>query len=132
MIDIKKVTLTLLVLSVTSFVITWYFAIYLNLDYYHLMGVFTLLIFLNNMLLDYLFPLQKLKELIDSLGFLRIFGYVFYGTSAAFINIMTIASRFGWGHALVLSIVPSILANTMAGIVLRDELAIVLGEYRLI
>lgn len=132
MIDIKKVTLTLLVLSVTSFVVTWYFAIYMHLDYYQLLGVFTLLIFANNLLLDYLFPLQKLKDLIDSLGFLRIFGYVFYGTSAAFINVMTIASRFGWGHALVLSIVPSILANTLTGIVLRDELAIVLGEYRLI
>ena len=132
MIDIKKVTLTLLVLSVTSFVVTWYFAIYMHLDYYQLLGVFTLLIFANNLLLDYLFPLQKLKELIDSLGFLRIFGYVFYGTSAAFINVMTIASRFGWGHALVLSIVPSILANTMAGIVLRDEIAVVLGEYRFI
>jgi hypothetical protein len=132
MIDIKKVTLTFLVLSVTSFVVTWYFAIYMRLDYYQLLGIFTLLIFANNLLLDYLFPLQKLKGLIDSLGFLRIFGYVFYGTSAAFINVMTIASRFGWGHALVLSFVPSILANTLTGIILRDELAIVLGEYRLI
>lgn len=132
MIDIKKVTLTLLVLSVTSFVVTWFFAVYLHLDYYHLMGVFTVLLFLNNMLLDYLFPLQKLKDLIDSLGFLRIFGYVFYGTSAAFINVMTIASRFGIGHALVLSIVPSILANTLTGIVLYDKLEIVLGQYRLL
>lgn len=132
MIDIKKVTLTLLVLSVTSFVVTWYFAIYLHLDYYHLMGVFTVLIFLNNLLINYLFPLQKLKELIDSLSFLRIFGYVFYGTSAAFVNIMTLVSRFGWGHALALAFLPGLLANISTGLVLQRELKIVLGDYKLL
>jgi hypothetical protein len=132
MIDIKKVTLTFLVLSVTSFVVTWYFAIYLHLDYYHLMGVFTVLIFLNNLLINYLFPLQKLKELIDSLSFLRIFGYVFYGTSAAFVNIMTLVSRFGWANALALSFIPGILANVVSGLVLRRELKVVLGDFELI
>jgi hypothetical protein len=101
----------LIVISITSFIITWYLALKLGLDWWKLLIIFTALIALNRAVFAYFFPLRVLSDFVSQLNGLRIFGIALFGAGTGFINIYLLYKRFGLVSGLALSLLPTIIVE---------------------
>jgi hypothetical protein len=104
----------LIVVSVTSFVVTWYLALKLKLDWMTLFAIFTGLLLLNRVAFTYFFPLRVLQEFAAQLSGLRIFGIALFGAGTGFVNIYLLYKRFGLISGLALSFLPPLVAEMIA------------------
>ena len=89
---------------ISSYIITWVFAIYLQLNYWTLFILFSFLIYANILLQSILFPLKVLQQLRNQLSSVRIAGFAIFGVLTGFTNIGILAQRFGWLPALGLCV----------------------------
>lgn len=98
------IALDVVILMLSSYVVSWFFAIYLRLNYWTLFSLFSFLVFANVWLQSILFPLKIIKQLRDELSTVRIAGFAIFGFLTGVTNVGILAQRFNWLPALGLCI----------------------------
>lgn len=98
------IAFNVVILMLSSYAVTWFFAIYLRLNYWSLFTLFSFLIFANVWLQSLLFPLKIIKKLRDELSSVRIAGFAIFGFLTGVTNVGILAQRFNWLPALGLCI----------------------------
>jgi hypothetical protein len=98
------IALDVVILMLSSYVVTWFFAIYLRLNYWTLFSLFSFLIFANVWLQSLLFPFKIINQLRHELSTVRIAGFAIFGFLTGVTNIGILAQRFNWLPALGLCI----------------------------
>ena len=98
------IALDVVILMLSSYVVTWFFAIYLRLNYWTLFSLFSFFVFANVWLQSLLFPFKIIKQLRDELSTVRIAGFAIFGFLTGVTNIGILAQRFNWLPALGLCI----------------------------
>jgi len=98
------IAFNVVILMLSSYVVTWFFAIYLRLNYWTLFSLFSFLIFANVWLQSLLFPLKIINQLRYELSTVRIAGFAIFGFLTGVTNIGILAQRFNWLPALGLCI----------------------------
>ena len=98
------IAFNVVILMLSSYVVTWFFAIYLRLNYWTLFSLFSFLIFANVWLQSLLFPFKIINQLRHELSTVRIAGFAIFGFLTGVTNIGILAQRFNWLPALGLCI----------------------------
>jgi hypothetical protein len=98
------IAFNVVILMLSSYAVTWFFAIYLHLNYWTLFSLFSFLIFANVWLQSLLFPLKIINQLRNELSTVRIAGFAIFGFLTGVTNIGILAQRFNWLPALGLCI----------------------------
>lgn len=98
------IAFNVVILMLSSYVVTWFFAIYLRLNYWSLFTLFSFLIFANVWLQSLLFPLKIINQLRHELSSVRIAGFAIFGFLTGVTNVGILAQRFNWLPALGLCI----------------------------
>ena len=99
-----------IIISIVSFCLTYFFAIYLNLSWYQLLFVFTIILWLNQRHVLSIAPLQKVMESTNSH---TIFGLAIFALANVYLNVTVSASRFGWLSAIGLSVSSAMLCGSL-------------------
>lgn len=102
-----NITLLLLdigILSLSSYIITWFFAIYLRLNPWQLFFIFAGLNFFNAVLQTYLFPFRVLATAHQDVGKYQIFGIGIFALLTGTLNLGLLASRFDLPMALLIGL----------------------------
>jgi hypothetical protein len=107
----------MIIISIVSFIITWFLALYLQLSWWQLFGAFVGLLLLNNVLINRLYPLHVLAGIIRELSGIQLFGIALYGLSSSFINIFVLYKRFGLRDGMLLGVGASVVAQTLFGLI---------------
>jgi len=94
--DLNGLVLNICILNISSYVITWFFAIYLNLGPLQLFAIFCFLQGFNGILQTYFLPIKFLAGLREKLDDYRIWGIGILTLFAGPINVSLLAGRFGW------------------------------------
>ena len=105
------IVLSFIALTLISFTVTWFFGFYLHLSWNHLLVVFSILLFLQRMLIQYFLPFQVIEQLVKNLSFLQIFGFAAIGLSSGFVNTWILSSRFGFIGSATLALGASLLGS---------------------
>ena len=84
------------ILYISSYAITWFFAIYLNLGPLQLFAIFCFLQAFNGILQTYILPIKFLEELREKIHDYRIMGIAVLALLVGPINVSLLAGRFGW------------------------------------
>jgi hypothetical protein len=92
------------ILFISSYIITWFFAIYLRLNPWHLFFVFAGLNFFNAVLQTYLIPFRILANAHHDVESYQIFGIGIFALFTGTVNLGLLASRFDWPTALLIGI----------------------------
>jgi len=90
------------ILFISSYIITWFFAIYLHLNPIQLFLIFAGLNFFNSVLQTYLIPFRLIDEARKELSTVQIFGFAIFGILTGVSNIGILAYRFGFPIALLI------------------------------
>jgi hypothetical protein len=98
------IAFNVVILMLSSYVVTWFFAIYLRFNYWTLFSLFSFLIFANVWLQSLLFPFKIINQLRHELSTVRIAGFAIFGFLTGMTNIGILAQRFNWLPALGLCI----------------------------
>jgi hypothetical protein len=98
------IAFNVVILMLSSYVVTWFFAIYLRFNYWTLFSLFSFLIFANVWLQSLLFPFKIINQLRHELSTVRIAGFAIFGFLTGVTNIGILAQRFNWLPALGLCI----------------------------
>ncbi len=107
----NQILFSFIALMLISFGITWFFGFYLYLSYTQLFVVFSFLLFLQRLMIQYFLPFQVIDQLVKNLSSLQIFGFALIGLSSGFVNTWILYSRFGFAGSLLLSLGAGILGN---------------------
>jgi len=110
-----------IIISIVSFGLTYFFAIYLNLSWHQLLFVFTGILWLNQRKILTIAPLQKILEVMNTTNSYTIYGLAIFALVNVYLNIMVSAWRFGWVSAIGLSVASATLCS--AGMFLEQTLA---------
>jgi hypothetical protein len=94
--DINGLALDMCILYISSYAITWFFAIYLNLGPLQLFAIFCFLQGFNGILQTYILPIKFLAELRKKMQDYRIMGIAILALLVGPINVSLLAGRFGW------------------------------------
>ena len=103
----------LLIISIVSFCLTYFFAIYLNLSWYQLLFVFTTILWLNQRHVLSIAPLQKVMDIMESTNSYTIFGLAIFALANVYLNVTVSAWRFGWLSAIGLSVSSAMLCGSL-------------------
>lgn len=82
------------ILYISSFIITWFFAIYLNLNPFELFLIFSCLNFFNSVLQTYLFPFRLIANAYNELGEYKLYGIAVFGLFTGVVNLGLLLHRF--------------------------------------
>jgi hypothetical protein len=99
------------IISIVSFSLTYFFAIYLNLSWYQLLFVFTGILWLNQRQILTIAPLQKIMEIMKTTRSYTIYGLAVFTLVNVYLNIMVSVWRFGWLSAIGLSVSSAALCS---------------------
>ena len=102
-----------LIISIVSFCLTYFFAIYLNLSWYQLLFVFTIILWLNQRHVLSIAPLQKVMDIMNRTNSYTIFGLAIFALANVYLNVTVSASRFGWLSAIGLSVSSAMLCGSL-------------------
>ena len=105
-----------IIISIVSFCLTYYFAIYLNLSWYQLLFVFSIILWINQKRLLYIAPLQEVMNILKQTNSYTIFGAGIFALANIYLNIGVSAWRFGWLSALGLSVSSAALCGVAMGV----------------
>lgn len=92
------------VLFISSYIITWFFAIYLKLNPFELFMVFAGLNFFNSVLQTYLIPFRFIANAHKELANIQLYGIAIFGLVTGVTNLGMLASRFNWSTALLIGL----------------------------
>lgn len=84
------------ILSISSYIITWFFAIYLRLSAIQLFFVFLGFNAFNSILQTYLLPFRYLKKLHDEIEEVQLFGFAIFAFFTGVLNLGLLLTRFDW------------------------------------
>jgi hypothetical protein len=102
--NIEYLVLNIGILSISSYIITWFFSIYLRLNPWQLFFIFAGLNFFNAVLQTYLFPFRVLANAQQDIGKFKIFGIGIFALLTGTLNLGLLASRFDWPMALLIGL----------------------------
>ena len=100
-----------ILISIVSFGLTYFFAIYLNLSWYQLLFVFTAILWLNQRNILNIAPLQKIMEIMKTTNSYTIYGLAIFTLLNIYLNITVSVWRFGWLSAIGLSVSSAVLCS---------------------
>ena len=100
--NIPFLLLDITILFISSYVITWFFAVYLYLNPVELFFIFAGLNFFNSVLQTYLIPFRLVNEARKELSTVQISGFAIFGLLTGVTNIGILAYRFGFPVALLI------------------------------
>ena len=102
-----------LIISIVSFCLTYFFAIYLNLSWYQLLFIFTIILWLNQRHVLSIAPLKKVMDIMESTHSYTIFGLAIFALANVYLNVTVSAWRFGWLSAIGLSVSSAMLCGSL-------------------
>jgi len=105
-----------LLIYCVSFTLTYFFVVYLNLSWWSLYAVFTIILFANQQSLLYFTPLDDVQQIIKTTSSYTIYGIAVFGLLNAFLNMGLMAGRFGWASTITLSLI-SVSTSGILGVV---------------
>jgi len=105
-----------LLIYCVSFTLTYFFVVYLNLSWWSLYAVFTIILFANQQSLLYFTPLDDVQQIIKTTSSYTIYGIAVFGLLNAFLNMGLMAGRFGWVSTIILSLL-SVSTSGILGVV---------------
>ena len=100
--NIPFLLLDITILFISSYVITWFFAVYMHLNPLELFMIFAGLNFFNSVLQTYLIPFRYVNEARKELSSVQIFGFAIFGLLTGVTNLGILAYRFGLPVALLI------------------------------
>lgn len=107
----NQILFSFIALTLISFAVTWFFGFYLQFSYTELFFVFSFLLFLQRLLIQYFLPFQVIDQLVKNLSSLQIFGFALVGLSNGFVNTWILHSRFGFTGSLGLALGAGVVGN---------------------
>ena len=109
-----------ILISIVSFCLTYFFAIYLHLSWYQLLFVFTGILWLNQRKILTIAPLQKIMEIMNTTNSYTIYGLAIFSLLNVYLNVMVSVWRFGWLSAIELSVASAVLCSV--GMVVEQKM----------
>jgi len=109
--ELRTLLYNYILISIVSFSLTYFFAIYLNLSWYQLLFVFTGILWVNQRKILTIAPLQKIMEIMKTTSSYTIYGLAVFTLANVYLNIMVSVWRFGWLSAIGLSVSSAALCS---------------------
>lgn len=120
--DINALVLNMFILYISSYAITWFFAIYLNLGPLQLFAIFCILQGFNGILQTYILPMKFLAEIREKMYDYRIMGIAIVALLVGPINVSLLAGRFGWPIGIGIGLGSFLMAPLVYDLYTRFEL----------
>ena len=118
--ELQTLLYNYILISIVSFSLTYFFAIYLHLSWYQLLFVFTGILWLNQRKILTIAPLQKIMEIMNTTNSYTIYGLAIFSLLNVYLNVMVSVWRFGWLSAIGLSISSAVLCSV--GMVVEQKM----------
>jgi hypothetical protein len=109
-----------IIISIVSFCLTYFFAIYLHLSWYQLMCIFAVILWINQRKLLNIAPIQKILDIMNATNSYTIYGLALFTLVNVYLNITVSVWRFGWLSAIGLSVASATLCS--AGMFLEQKM----------
>lgn len=107
--NVGFVVLNISILFISSYVITWFFAVYLMLNPWELFMIFAGLNFFNSLLQTYFFPFRVISKAYKEIAQIQLYGIAIFGLLTGVLNLGILANRFDWPTAIMIGVGSSLV-----------------------
>jgi len=107
--NVGFVVLNISILLISSYVITWFFAVYLMLNPWELFMIFAGLNFFNSLLQTYFFPFRVISKAYKEIAKIQLYGIAIFGLLTGVLNLGILANRFDWPTAILIGVGSSLI-----------------------